>query len=132
MWGPHRLCQAHLFSHTFCCSSSSICPHSPLKDVFTKQDLIPSGLEGFLSTLHPGDCSLETYLELWRKKTIPGRLYFSKNFKVILIHISIKKVMRGFSLIGNFDDTGMGALAAAVLQGLPWCKPSRMSSLTLP
>ena len=29
-------------------------------------------------------CSLETYLELWRKREIPGHLYFSKNSKIIL------------------------------------------------
>ena len=29
-------------------------------------------------------CSLETYLELWREKAIPGHLYFSKYSKIIL------------------------------------------------
>ena len=41
--------------------------------------------------LHPiplgHDCSLETYLELWRKKSIPEHLYFSKSFKITLICI---------------------------------------------
>ena len=37
------------------------------------------------------DCSLEIYLELWRKKSIPEHLYFSKNFKIILICIWILK-----------------------------------------
>ena len=31
--------------------------------------------------------SLETCLELWRKKSISEHLYFSKNFKIILICI---------------------------------------------
>ena len=37
------------------------------------------------------DCSLETYLELWKTKAIPKRSYFSKNFKIILICIWILK-----------------------------------------
>ena len=37
------------------------------------------------------DCSLETHLELWRKKAIPECLYFSKNFKIIVICIWILK-----------------------------------------
>ena len=38
------------------------------------------------------DCSLETYLEPWRKKQkIPECLYFSKYFKIILIYIWILK-----------------------------------------
>ena len=35
--------------------------------------------------------SLETHLELWRKKAIPGYLYSSKNSKIILICIWILK-----------------------------------------
>ena len=37
------------------------------------------------------DCSLETYLEVWRKKARPEHMYFSKNFKIILIWIWILK-----------------------------------------
>ena len=35
--------------------------------------------------------SLETYLELWRRKAIPEHWYFSKNSKIILICIWILK-----------------------------------------
>jgi len=35
------------------------------------------------------DCSLETHLEPWIKRAIPKDLYFSKHFKIILIHIWI-------------------------------------------
>ena len=37
------------------------------------------------------DCSSETSLELWRKRVILEHLYFSKNFKIILICIWILK-----------------------------------------
>ena len=43
------------------------------------------------------DCSLETYLELWRKKAVPEHLYFSKKLKIILICIWIFKSDYRFS-----------------------------------
>ena len=36
-------------------------------------------------------CSLETYLELWIRTAIPGHLYFSKNSKIIVMHLDFKK-----------------------------------------
>ena len=50
------------------------------------------------------DCSLEIYLDLWRKKEIPGHLYFSKNFKIILICIWILKSDYIFPLGPSFGD----------------------------
>ena len=50
------------------------------------------------------DCSLDTYLELWRKKAIPEHLYFSKNFKIILICICILKSDHVFLLDPSFGD----------------------------
>ena len=52
------------------------------------------------------DFSLETSGALeGKKKAIPGHLYFSENFKIILISIWILKWLQGFLLNESFGDT---------------------------
>ena len=50
--------------------------------------------------------SLEIYLALWRKKAIPGPLYFSKKFQENYdMGLGFKKRLQVFLLNGNFGDT---------------------------
>ena len=51
------------------------------------------------------DCSLETYLELWRKKAIPEHLHVSKKSQDNSdMHLDFKKRLQVFLLNGSFSD----------------------------
>ena len=49
--------------------------------------------------------SLETHLDLWRKKAIPGHLYFSKKiWDNSAMHLDFKKCFKVFLLNGIFSN----------------------------
>ena len=64
---------------------------SGIHSIFFSFPFFLSKRSSYTKVVFKHGCSLETHLELLRKISIPGHLYFSKNSTIILVCIWILK-----------------------------------------